>query len=310
MNEPVIAPAVGLELAPDRTLPSRHGAFVSIVIPAHNEAATVGEVVAAARQGLEVLHADGEVIVSASGCTDATAAAATAAGAAVVHAPIGKGRAICAGVNASRGDVICLLDGDLRYLGASPLAAGLIDPILAGTVDATIADLYHRPVYPHLWLYGFYLPLTGRAFPELLPKAGTTPWSGQRAAVRELWPGTLRPDFTVDLELTLHWNDTGARLRPVIGDDWIGPPRPKPDLIHAEFSLLAGHAVGRGRVPPSQLPGLRRWFGMAHSMMARYKPGADDVVPFEDSLLAESLQALHECLTPTYIQVVAAPDEG
>jgi hypothetical protein len=49
---------------------------------------------------------------------------------------------------------------------------------------------------------------------------------------------------------------------------------------------------------------------MAHAMMARYTPGIDDVVRFEGGLLAESLEALHECLTPTYVRVLAAPDEG
>lgn len=296
MGAAVVDPALGLHLAPRRSLPNRHGASVSIIVPALNEEATIAEVVAAARRSLEILHADGEVIVSASGCTDATAAVAAEAGATVVLAPKGKGLAISAGVSASRGEIICLLDGDLQYLGASPLPVGLVAPILAGTVDATIADLYFRPVYPQLWFYGFFAPLAGLAFPEILPKVGTSPWSGQRAAVRELWPGALRPDFTVDLELILYWNDSGARLRPVISDDWIGPQRPKPDLIYDEFSLLACHAVQRGRVLSSQLPSLKRWFEAAHDMMARYMPGVHDVVPFEERLLAESLTALHECL--------------
>jgi hypothetical protein len=63
-------------------------------------------------------------------------------------------------------------------------------------------------------------------------------------------------------------------------------------------------------VVASELAGLRRWFGIAHGMMARYRPGLDDVVAFEEGLLTGSLEALHECLTPTYIRVVAARDEG
>jgi hypothetical protein len=67
---------------------------------------------------------------------------------------------------------------------------------------SAISDLYWRPLYPQMWLHAFFAPLAGMLFPEVLPKCGSTPWSGQRAALRELWPSELPDDFTVDLELT------------------------------------------------------------------------------------------------------------
>ncbi len=184
---PLIDPALGLDLVNARTLEARDST-VAVIIPAHNEAATVGGVVGDAFRALRALNAEGEVIVAASGCTDDTREVAANAGARVVEASIGKGSAIAAGIQACKSDLICLTDGDVRYFGEVPLAAILVAPIMRGLADATVADLYWRPVYPHMWLHGFFAPLMGLLFPELLPQVGTTPWSGQRAAIRALWP--------------------------------------------------------------------------------------------------------------------------
>jgi glycosyltransferase involved in cell wall biosynthesis len=285
-----IDPALGLDLKAERTLRKR-AAKVSIVVPAHNERDTVAEVVADAWKGLEGL--DGEVVVSASGCTDDTAERAAAAGARVVVSPAGKGCAITAGVRASTGDVVCLVDGDLRYFGERPLVALLVEPILDGYADATVSDLYWRPIYPQLWLYGFFAPLAGLLYPELAAKVGTTPWSGQRAAVRGLWPAELPADFTVDLALLLHWNEHALRLRPVLADDWTNPQRPKPDLLAQEFEFLVGQAAKDGRVGPERLPALRVWFDAVHALMAEYRPDHDDPQEFERNLLRRSRGLLH-----------------
>jgi glycosyltransferase involved in cell wall biosynthesis len=288
---PTIDPALGLDLVNARTLETRDGT-VAVIIPAHNEAATVGEVVADAFRALHALNAEGEVIVAASGCNDDTADVAANAGADVIEAPIGKGAAIAAGVRACRSDLICLIDADVRYFGDVPLAAILVAPIVRGLADATIADLHWRPVYPHMWFHGFFAPLTGRLFPELLPQAGTTPWSGQRAAVRALWPGKLPDGFSVDLALLLHWHAEGARIRPVLADDWTNPQRPKPDLLRQEFGMLVDYAVGRGRVGPEARPALERWFDEVYQLMAAYRPGADDPEKFERGLLEDSRRLL------------------
>lgn len=109
----------------------------------------------------------GEVIVSASGCSDETATVASAAGARVVDAPKGKGAAITNGVEASKGEIVCLTDGDLHYYGPIPLVTLLVEPILQGIADACISDLYWRPIYPDQWLNAFFVPLAGQLFPEI-----------------------------------------------------------------------------------------------------------------------------------------------
>lgn len=97
------------------------------VIPAYNEAETVGEVVEVARQA-ELID---EVIAVDNASTDNTAEVAHAAGARVVRCDEpGKGQAMVAGVAATDAEVIVFLDADL--VGLLPehvdrLAASVLD---------------------------------------------------------------------------------------------------------------------------------------------------------------------------------------
>jgi hypothetical protein len=191
---------------------------------------------------------------------------------------------------------VCLIDGDLRYYGDPPLVPLLVTPILHGIADACISDLYWRPLYPQLWLFGFFAPLAGALYPEALPRVGSTPWSGQRAALRELWPETLPDGFTVDLAILMHWNKYATTLRPVLADDWMNPQRPKPDLMIQEFDLIADQAISDGRLSASGKAALSEWYESAHALMARYRPGTDDPQVFERNLLAESRRKLWDCL--------------
>ncbi|MGE3855542.1 MAG: glycosyltransferase family 2 protein [Dehalococcoidia bacterium] len=84
---------------------------VALVIPALNEEATIGAVVAEARAHLDPLG--GEVIVVDNGSTDATQARAEAGGARVVPARVpGYGRACMTGVEATDAPVLVFMDGD------------------------------------------------------------------------------------------------------------------------------------------------------------------------------------------------------
>jgi glucosyl-3-phosphoglycerate synthase len=291
-----IDPALGLNLVAERTLKRSTDTTVSVIIPAHNEAETIHEVVTEARRGLDILQVKGEVLVSASGCTDDTAELAREAGARAIEAPIGKGAAITAGLKETTGEVICLIDGDIRYFGDEPLSSLLLRPILNDICDACITDLYWRPLYPQLWLLGFFAPLAGALYPELLPKVGSTPWSGQRAARREFWPSELPDGFTVDLELLFHWNRIVPRLRPILADDWVNPQRPKPELMHAELDVFLQHALADGRIAEGDIPSIQWWFDGARSLMATYRPDTGNPQEFEHQLLTLSLQNLRQHL--------------
>ncbi|GAB3175155.1 hypothetical protein GCM10027059_48470 [Myceligenerans halotolerans] len=287
-DRPTIDPHLGLDLRAEPTL-HRQDLSVTVVIPAHNEADTVASVVKDALGSLDAMGVTGDVIVSASACTDETEARAAEAGAAVVQAPIGKGAALREGLARATGDVVAIVDADVQYFGTPALVTLLVDPILHGIADATITDLYWRPLYPQLWQFGFFAPLAGRLYPELLPKVGSTPWSGQRAALRHLWPEDLPADFTVDLALLLHWNRAALRLRPVLAGDWVNPQRPKPDLMRQEFEFLLSAATADGRLAASDVAILGEWFDFAHGAMAKYAPGMDAPQEFETRLLLDVL---------------------
>ncbi len=86
---------------------------LSIVIPAKNEAAAIGDVV---RTALDEFSG-AEVIVVDDGSTDGTADAAEQAGAIVIKHPesLGNGAAVKAGARAASGDVLAMMDGDGQH---------------------------------------------------------------------------------------------------------------------------------------------------------------------------------------------------
>lgn len=105
--------------------------WVSVVVPALNEEATIGEVVAAVPRGIAR-----EVIVVDNGSSDATAARARAAGARVVsELRRGYGRACGAGVRAvdAACEIVVFLDGDGS--DRPELMEGLLRPITEGRCD-------------------------------------------------------------------------------------------------------------------------------------------------------------------------------
>ncbi len=106
---------------------------LTVVIPTLNEAESIGPVVAELRgRGVE------RIIVADGGSRDATGAIATAAGARVLDAGRGYGRACLAGATAAATDLIVFMDGD----GADDPAflARLVEPVRAGDADFTIGS--------------------------------------------------------------------------------------------------------------------------------------------------------------------------
>ena len=125
---------------------SRHAPVV-LFLPAHNEEATVGDVVARAPSA--VLGRPVELIVVDDGSTDATAARAAQAGAAVVSIPVnsGLGAAVRRGLHEAvqRGAAaIAFCDADGEY--APEELEVMVAPILAGDADYVVGSRFAGPV--------------------------------------------------------------------------------------------------------------------------------------------------------------------
>ena len=180
---------------------------VSVVLPALNEEATVGPIVAAIRRQLVERHGlVDELVVMDSGSTDGTYDAAVEAGAKVVRReevltdlePLpGKGEVLWRSLAATTGDLLVFVDSDLRDFTTS-FVTGLLGPLLTdpqvqlvkATYDRHLAhgetvvpagggrvtELVARPLLNLHWpqLAGFVQPLSGeyaarRALLERLP---------------------------------------------------------------------------------------------------------------------------------------------
>ncbi|SMB92310.1 N-acetylglucosaminyl deacetylase, LmbE family [Thermanaeromonas toyohensis ToBE] len=108
---------------------------VSAIIPAYNEAPTVGKVVATLRQ---VPLVD-EIIVVNDGSWDDTAEVARRQGAIVIDLKRnhGKGKAMLKGAHKARGEILLFLDADLEGLTPSHVEE-LLRPVLNGEADMTV----------------------------------------------------------------------------------------------------------------------------------------------------------------------------
>ncbi|MFZ1462563.1 MAG: glycosyltransferase family 2 protein [Anaerolineae bacterium] len=129
---------------------------VCVIIPALNEAESIGVVLAAIPAGLAA-----EVIVVDNGSTDDTAARALAAGARVVREDRrGYGFACAAGVAATQADIMVFLDADLSDYPEE--MAALLAPIRAGQADLVLGSRFlagnlSRSVMPPQQRFGNWL---------------------------------------------------------------------------------------------------------------------------------------------------------
>lgn len=216
---------------------------ISVVLPAHNEAATIGAIVATLRRDLDALV--DELIVVDSASTDGTSAAARSAGAGVVRLDLpGKGRALCAGLAATSSELVAFLDADLCHVDGG-FVTGLVGPLLIeprlGFVKASytqpagrVTELVARPLLALHWphLAGFTSPLAGE-------------YAGRRQLLETC---AFEPGYGVDLGLLLDAAaavglpglaqvDLGRRLHRHHGDPALG-------RMAAEVWAAAGRRLG------------------------------------------------------------------
>lgn len=188
---------------------------VAVVLPARNEAATVGAIVEAIVANFRNGHSPlvDEIVVVDSGSEDGTALVAARAGARVVAAPrAGKGEAMWQGLAATDSDLVAFIDADLerfdpRYVPAlvGPLLADPTVEFVKATYDRAndgvtgggrVTELMARPLLSAFWpeLSGVLQPLSGE-------------YAGRRALLERL---PFRCGYGVDIGLLLDaFNEIG-----------------------------------------------------------------------------------------------------
>ena len=175
---------------------------VSFLIPAYDEARTIGEVL----DRIDALGIDCQVIVVDDGSTDGTAdVAAARAGTVVLRQPNrGKGAAIRAGIPHVDGDVVVIQDADMEYDPAD--VPSLIEPIERGVADVVFGSRLSggRPQRVYLFWH-----LVGNRFLSLLTNVlyNTTlsdMETGYKAFRAEVLKGLdlRQDDFAIEPEIT------------------------------------------------------------------------------------------------------------
>lgn len=127
---------------------------ITVVIPTKECAETIGDVIGETVGPLRAAGMIDELVVVDAGSQDGTAVLAARSGARVIQQDevaaelgpaLGKGDAMWRALRATRGDIVCFLDGDTR----DPLArhlVGLLGPILCAPEIKLVKGAFERPL--------------------------------------------------------------------------------------------------------------------------------------------------------------------
>jgi glycosyltransferase involved in cell wall biosynthesis len=174
---------------------------VSFIVPAFNEAATVGEVL----ERIAALDLDTQVIVVDDGSTDATAEIAERSGAEVIRQPHrGKGAAVRAAIPHLDCEIVVIQDADMEYDPAE--VPTLIEPIERGAADVVYGSRLSggRPQRAYLFWHmagnRFLSLLTGVLYNTTLTDMETGYKAFRVEVLRSL--DLRQDDFAIEPEIT------------------------------------------------------------------------------------------------------------
>jgi glucosyl-3-phosphoglycerate synthase len=185
---------------------------ISVIIPAKDEASTIGGVLAAVLPQVAAGLVE-EVLVIDDGSSDGTAEVARSAGATVLtlEGGGGKGAAMAEGLAASQGELVVFLDGDVENT-TTDFVPRLVGPLLLDPEVQLVKAFYDRPIEGDASGGGRVTELSARPalrllFPELAdvrqPLAGET--ASRRAVLEKVG---LEEGYRVEMALLI---DVGAR---------------------------------------------------------------------------------------------------
>lgn len=184
---------------------------ISFLIPAHNEATTIGDVL----ERIAALGYDSQVIVVDDGSTDDTASVATRYGAQVVsQSNRGKGAAIRAAIPLADGEIVVIQDADMEYDPADVPA--LIEPLQRGVADVVYGSRLSggRPQRAYLFWHmvgnRFLSLLTGVLYNTTLSDMETGYKAFRIEVLRSL--NLREDDFAIEAEITAKVCRKGLRV--------------------------------------------------------------------------------------------------
>lgn len=215
---------------------ARRNERVCVLLPAREEAATIGAIVDVLA-GLQARNAIDEILVIDAASADGTAEIAAARGARVLQRStlladfgpaLGKGDAVWRGLSATDADIVCVLDADLVDFDER-FVVGLVGPLLRNPVLELIKGAFDRPYRDSK---GQITPAEGGRVTELMarpllrlwyPELSTfaQPLSGQWAgrrdfiARRSFWTG-----YALEICLLLESFEAGGMA--LLGESYLG----------------------------------------------------------------------------------------
>lgn len=278
----------------DDLLAAKGSAAVSLVVPARNEAATVGSVVSRVRSALvDTVALLDEIVVIDSDSTDDTFAVAADAGA-VVHRSAdirpdlgtrpGKGEAMWKSLFVTSGDLLVFMDADLLDWDTH-FVPGLLGPLLTDPSVALVKGFYQRPGADGPYEGGRVTELVARPLLALLSPALSglvQPLAGEWA-VRRSWFASLPVPSGYAVELAALLDTVSALGLDAIAQVDLGRRAHRHqalrDLGAMATQLLAAVERRRGSVADvaelrQYLPGLR---AMVRSVDVSERPPAVSV---------------------------------
>lgn len=197
---------------------------VSIVMPAYNEEAVIGQM-------LDVLRAAGyhELIVVDDGSRDSTGQVAAAHGARVVRHPynIGNGAAVKSGIRAATGDIIVLMDADGQHppQDIPRLLAHMDDyDMVVGARTGGSQANFQRDVANRVFnTYASYV--VGRPIPDL-----TSGFRVVRASILKRFVYLLPNGYSYPSTITISMFRSGYRVRyePIVAPPRVGVSKVRP----------------------------------------------------------------------------------
>ena len=265
----------------------------TFAVVGHNEAErlafSLGQAFEAAAPGDRVWFVD-------SASTDGSAALAAELGAEVLHARIGKGRAMSEALDRCRDGYICFLDADLTW-SENNLASALRDGVLRHRPQMLVGSIRQRARTRLSVTPAIHNPLVGELFPQVLERfpPGIFALTGCRAIDASLRLGPLPPGYGAETHLNLLFllagrsvviTDLGACENPI--RDYLNVPAMGRDVADAVLDI----AQASGRLHPGSRAAWDRWVDEVLGVIRRQPPAGAPDDAYIERLLAVAARPL------------------